>query len=88
MLISDRLYFQAVSNVFTLFLVLVMVVTITSMSICGNHAIFSLGSGLDKCLCFYGLIMDSSHTYLIYDQSSAIIRHPILFHLLSVAETE
>lgn len=53
MVIFNGLYFQTVSNVFTLFLVHVMVVMITSAAIYRNHSIFSLERGLGKTLFFW-----------------------------------
>lgn len=53
MLIFDGLYFQTVSNVFTLFSVHVMVVMITSAAIYRNHSIFSLERGLGKTSVFF-----------------------------------
>lgn len=74
MLTSDGRYFQAVPNVFTLILVHGMVLMITSTSIYGNHCIFSLKGGLGKTSLLFVLIRDSSHAFLIYGLSSAIIR--------------
>lgn len=88
MLISDRHYFQAASNVFTLFSVHGLVVMITSTAIYGNHCIFSLVSELGKTSLCFGLILDSFHTLLIYGPSSAIIGYLSSINLLSVTEAK
>ena len=74
MLTSDGHYFQAVPNVFTLILVHGILLMITSTSIYGSHCIFSLKGGVGKTSLFFGFIRDSSHAFLIYGLSSAIIR--------------
>lgn len=75
-----------VSNVFSLFLVHVMVVMITSTAIYGNHIFFSR-KGIGRIFFVFGLIMDSSQTFLIYDSSSsAIIRCLKWIHLLIVTK--